>query len=77
MLGCQNFLARFGPSFLGYTIDAQQLWCEFSLCPNQVKVDYVITKLMSDFRLGFDPAMVSLKVCSPRYAFSNPSAIGD
>jgi len=42
-------------------IDAQKLWCELRFHAYQVKVDYVITGLMSGFRCGFDPSVVSLK----------------
>lgn len=42
-------------------IDAQKLWYELSLYSDQVKVDYVITELMSGFQLGFDPLVVSFK----------------
>ena len=43
------------------TIDAQKLWSELRFHADQVKVDYVITGLMSGFRHGFDPSVVSLK----------------
>ena len=43
------------------TIDAQKLWRELCFHPDQAKVDYVITGLMSGFRLGFDPSAVSLQ----------------
>ena len=42
-------------------IDAQKLWHELCFHLDQAKVDYVITGLMSGFRLGFDPSAVSLQ----------------